>query len=94
MDPKDKAEVKAEAYNAANKTVDKKILYIITIIAFVGGCLAAFYSVSARVSVLESRTDKIEDGAQKYEELAGSINGRLSRIEGALGVTGQIKQQQ
>ncbi len=87
------AEDKAEI--TAIKTFDKKIAFIITIGAVIFGCAAAFYSVTARVSVLESRTDQIEDNYKsaieavaKYQDLANSINSRLSNIEGFLGATG------
>jgi len=85
----DKAEI------TAIKTFDKKIAFIITIGAVIFGCAAAFYSVTARVSVLESKTDQLEDNYKsaleavaKYQDLANSINSRLSNIEGFLGATG------
>jgi len=85
----DKAEI------TANKTFDKKIAFLITVGAVILGCAAAFYSVTARVAVLESRADQMEsnyktaqDAATKYYDLATSINTRLSNIEGFLGATG------
>lgn len=79
----------------AGKTFDKKIAFLITIGAVILGCAAAFYSVTARVSVLENRADQLEnnyksavEAVAKYQDLANSINSRLSNIEGFLGATG------
>ena len=85
----EKAEVVAE------KTINKKIGFILAIATAILGCATAFYSVTARVAVLENRADQLEDSyksaqdaAAKYQELAQSINSRLSNIEGFLGATG------
>lgn len=79
----------------AEKTINKKIMFIITLATVIIGCTAAFYAVIARVAVLENRTDQLEDNyksaqdaATKYYDLATSINTRLSNIEGFLGATG------
>lgn len=80
---------------AADRVINKKIAFILAIATAILGCATAFYSVTARVAVLENRTDQIEDNyktqqeaAQKYQDLASKIDSRLSNIEGFLGATG------
>ncbi len=75
----------------ADKTFRRNLYFIITIASIVFGCAAAFYSVCARVDVLESKTDSLQDSMQSYQSTIASIDTRLSHIEGALGVVSAKK---
>lgn len=78
---------------AIQKLIDAKIHYIISIAASVLVIASAFYNLTTRVAVQEQRSIALEQQleratqtAEKYRELAQSIDGRLSNIEGRLDI--------
>lgn len=75
------------------KLIDAKIHYIISISASVLIIATAFYNLTTRVAVQEEKTlalqiqlERTAQTAEKYQELARSIDSRLSNIEGRLDV--------
>jgi uncharacterized coiled-coil protein SlyX len=78
---------------AIQKLIDAKLHYVFSIAMAIFVIAGAFYSLTARVSVQEEKiaalSVQLRDtslAAEKYQELARSIDSRLSNIEGRLDV--------
>jgi glycine cleavage system regulatory protein len=81
-------EVSEIAKRTTNKTIASSVSIVIGVLALAG----TFYTLVSRVSVAENRIDNLEDQlkiaqstADKYQDLAMSIDRRLATIEGVLG---------
>lgn len=75
------------------KLIDSKLHYVFSIAMAIFVIAGAFYSLTSRVAVQEEKVNalaiQLRDAAlaaEKYQELARSIDSRLSNIEGRLDV--------